>query len=83
MRTTLDLADDVLLAAKERARREHKTAGEVVSELLREALTAPRAESRAAVAREPKAVYGFKPFARRGGIVTNALIDQLRNEDAY
>jgi hypothetical protein len=79
MRTTLDIADDVLLAAKERARRENKTAGEVVSELLREALTAPRPSA----VREPKAVYGFKPFARRGGIVTNELIDQLRNEDAY
>jgi len=79
MRTTLDIADDVLLAAKERARRENKTAGEVVSELLREALTAPKPSA----GREPKALYGFKPFARRGGIVTNELIDQLRNEDAY
>jgi len=79
MRTTLDIADDVLLAAKERARRERKTAGEVVSELLRQALTAPQPSA----VREPKAVYGFKPFARRGGIVTNELIDQLRNEDAY
>ncbi len=79
MRTTLDIADDVLLAAKERARREDKTLGEVVSELVRVALTAP---SPSAV-REPKAVYGFKPFARRGGIVTNERIDQLRQEDAY
>jgi hypothetical protein len=79
MRTTLDIADDVLAAAKERARRENKTAGEVVSELLRQALTAPQP----AAVREPKAVYGFKPFARRGAVVTNELIDQLRNEDAY
>ena len=76
MRTTLDIADDVLQAAKERARRENKTAGEVVSELLRQALTAPTS----GVVREPKPVYGLKPFARRGGIVTNELIDQLRNE---
>lgn len=79
MRTTLDIDEDVLVAAKERARRENKTAGQVVSELLRQALTAPPP----AAVREPKAVYGFKPFARRGGIVTNELIDQLRNEDAY
>jgi hypothetical protein len=79
MRTTLDIADDVLLAAKERAKRERRTAGEVVSELLRQALNAPLPSA----AREPKSVYGFKPFARRGGIVTNELIDQLRNEDAY
>ena len=79
MRTTLDIADDVLQAAKERAQRERKTAGQVVSELLRQALTAPQPS----VVREPKAVYGFKPFARRGGIITNDLIDQLRNDDAY
>jgi len=79
MRTTLDIADDVLQAAKERAQREQKTTGQVVSELLRQALTAPKPS----VAREPKAVYGFKPFARCGGIITNDLIDQLRHDDAY
>ncbi len=79
MRTTLDIADDVLLAIKERAKREGKTAGEVASELLRQALTAPPSP----VVREAKAVYGFQPFARRGGLVTNELIDQLRKEDAY
>jgi hypothetical protein len=80
MRTTLDIANDVLHAAKERARREKKTVGEVISELARSALTAsPQALS----AREPKAVYGFRPFPRRGGVVTNALIDTLREDDAY
>jgi hypothetical protein len=79
MRTTLDIADDVLQAAKERARREHKTAGQVVSELLRQALTAPPARA----IREPKAVHGFTPFPRRGAVITNDLIDQLRNDDAY
>ena len=79
MRTTLDIADDVLHAAKERAQREQKTTGQVVSELLRQALTA----TQPSVVREPKAVHGFKPFARRGGIITNDLIDQLRHDDAY
>ncbi len=80
MRTTLDIADDVLHAAKELARRENKTAGEVISELARRALTEPR---RAPAAREPKARYGFRPFAKRGGIVTNEIIDRLREDDAY
>ena len=79
MRTTIDIDDDVLQAAKERARREQKTAGQVVSEMLRQVLTSPVVSA----VREPKAVYGLKPFGRRGGIVTNELIDQLRNEDAY
>ena len=35
MRTTLDIANDVLQAAKDRARREKKTTGEVISELAR------------------------------------------------
>ncbi len=77
MRTTLDIADDVLLAAKERALRERKTAGQVVSELLRQALTAPQAST----ARGPKGVHGVKPFAARGSIITNDLIDQLRQAD--
>ncbi len=80
MRTTLDIDDDVLQAAKERARREHKTAGQVVSELLRQALTAPRPPSRV---QEPKPVYGFEPFPSSGRLVTNELIDQLRSDDAY
>ena len=33
MRTTLDIADDVLRAAKERAQRERKTVGEMISAL--------------------------------------------------
>jgi hypothetical protein len=80
MRTTLDIAADVLHAAKERARREHKTTGEMISELARSALTAaPHVPE----AREPKATYGFRPFPKRGGIVTNELIDALRDDDAY
>ena len=65
MRTTLDIADDVLQAAKELARRQNKTAGEVISDLARAALTAPAPARREA--REPRALYGFRPFARRGG----------------
>ncbi len=80
MRTTLDIDSDVLQAAKERARREHKTAGQVVSELLRQALTATAAPS---AVRESPAVYGLRPFPNRGTIITNDLIDQLRGDDAY
>jgi Arc/MetJ family transcription regulator len=80
MRTTLDIDDDVLQAAKEIARREKKTAGKVVSMLARSALTAPHGTL---PPREPRAVYGFRPFASRGSIVTNELIDAQREEDAY
>jgi hypothetical protein len=80
MRTTLDIADDVLQAAKERARRENRTAGEVISELARLGLTAPVAAS---AVQEPPAVYGLRPLPRRGVVVTNEMIDRLRDEDAY
>jgi hypothetical protein len=80
MRTTLDIADDVLQAAKERARREKKTTGEVISELARSALTMP---GDAPAARESRALYGLRPFPKRGGIVNNELIDRLREDDAY
>lgn len=81
MRTTLDIDDDVLEAAKERARRERKTAGQVVSELLRTALTMRTGASGAV--REPEAVYGFRPFPAGDKVVTNALIDELRLDDKY
>jgi len=78
MRTTLDIDEDVLRAAKELARREKKTAGAVISELTRRALTAPPKGSR-----QPTVVLGFRPFPKRGGIVTNEQIDKLREEDAF
>jgi hypothetical protein len=85
VRTTLDIDDDVLQAARERARRDGKTIGAVVSELARRSLTSPvpRAQAGARQVREPKAVHGFRPFPSRGGIVTNERIDQLREDDAY
>ena len=78
MRTTLDIADDVLLAIKERARRERRSAGEVLSEVAREALTG---WNRASGALEPESFYGFEPLPRRGEAVSNELIDRLREED--
>lgn len=51
-----------------------------MSELARTALTSPRA---APSAGKPKALHGLRPFPKRGGLVTNDLIDKLREEDAY
>ena len=76
MRTTLDIEDDVLAAAKELARRQGISAGQVVSRLLRTALTgeAPAQRSDAAVA------AGFRPFtASDQRLVSNEKIDQLRD----
>jgi hypothetical protein len=78
MRTTLDIADDVLLAVKDRARREKRSAGELLSELAREALTH---RHRGSEVGEPEAFYGFEPLPPRGQAVSNELIDRLREED--
>lgn len=81
MRTTLDIDDEVLMAAKELARRERKTAGQVISDLARQAMTLPARAGSAQPAREPDAFYGFRPFASRGGLVTNEEVDRLRDEE--
>ena len=80
MRTTLDIDDDVLQAAKDLARREKKTAGEIISELARRALGASPADP---APKPPRVLHGFRPFPRRGRIVTNRLIDKFREGDAY
>lgn len=83
MRTTLDIDDDVLQAAKDRARREGTTAGHVISDLARRSLLSPAGFAKAAHVAEPASHYGFRPFPHRGTVVTNDLIDRLREDDAY
>jgi hypothetical protein len=76
MRTTLDIADDVLQAAKERARREGRTAGEIISDLARQALTTPPRAGNPT----PEIFHGFELLPHRGGLVTNELVNEIRNE---
>lgn len=79
MRTTLEIDDDVLEAAKILARQTDRTAGAVLSDLARKALTTIPASGEF---RPPgKAVGGFVPFESRGGVVTNEQIDRLRERD--
>lgn len=80
MRTTLDIDEDVLAAAKERARLEGKTTGRLVSELLRQVMTQrpPSAEGRVG---EPPSHYGFRPFASRGALVSEELVARLRAQE--
>lgn len=78
MRTTLDIDDDVLTAVKERARRESRTAGAVLSDLARAALTSAGSPGRR---QARSSFYGFDPLPRRGQVVTNTLIDRLREDE--
>lgn len=77
MRTTLNIDDDVLLAVKERARRERRSAGELISELAREALTG----GGSAGEETTEEFFGFRPLPHRGATVSNELIDRLRDDE--
>jgi hypothetical protein len=87
MRTTLDIADDVLFAAKEIARREKKPLGQIISDLARRAFAqqagTPDGQQppKGPKVSERLAAYGIHPLAPRGGIVSNELIDRIRDEE--
>jgi len=80
MRTTLNIDDEVLRAAREIARQRNLPTGVVVSGLLRQALT-----GQTPMARDnrdaPGSVGGFRPFTGRDTPVDNDLIDHLRDEE--
>lgn len=75
MRTTLDIDDDVLQAAKELARAEKKTAGKVISEIARRGLTLGFAEQQAEYR------VGFRMLPRTGKVITSALVERLQEDE--
>lgn len=79
MRTTLDLDPDVLAAAKELARRRKLSTGRVISELVREALSRPRQEVSASPTEQSRS--GFRPFRAEGRVVTDELVERLRDAE--
>jgi len=90
VRTTLDIADDVLFAAKEVARRDKKTLGQIASELMRRGLSSgapvlteatPAGNLAAEDIDTRLRELGFRTLPARGGIVTNELIDRLREQE--
>lgn len=79
MRTTLDIDDDVLQAAKERAKAEGRTTGQVATDLMRQALTGPIEPPGPG----PGGTYfrdGWYVLPRRGGFVTKEQVDRLIEE---
>jgi hypothetical protein len=83
MRTTLDIDDDILQAAKELARAENKTAGHALSELARRALTQAAQPVGLAEEAAPPFVMkdGWYAFTNREGVVvTKELVDRLIEE---
>ena len=80
MRTTLNIDDDLLFTVKELARVQSTSAGEVVSNLLRQSLARDDSDSAGDREQDSRAEFGFRPFPNRGGVVTNELLNRLREE---
>jgi hypothetical protein len=80
MRTTLDIDDDVLQAAKELAAAERKTAGKVLSDLARKALMTSTEAAGAGGPAGSVLKNGWYVLPHRGGIVTKELVDRLMEE---
>lgn len=77
MRTTLDIEDDVLQAAKELAQREGSTAGKVLSALARRGLAAPPAKSK-----KSSGTRGGVPLlSSRGEVITLEHIRHLMDQE--
>lgn len=81
MRTTLDIDDDVLTAAKEIARRQNTTTGKVVSSLLKRSLAGSPAASPVGAKPPRRNAAGFRPLPPRGGVVSNDLVNRLRDQE--
>ena len=74
MRTTLEIDDDVLMAAKELAAAQKKTAGAVISELARKALRGDNSSTL-------EVRNGFSLLPSGGAIVTTELVESLFDEE--
>lgn len=76
MRTTLDIDDDLLIALRELASLEKTTIGKVVSRLIREGLASDKKKTQKITYRN-----GIPILPSRGKIITNDLIEQIREEE--
>jgi hypothetical protein len=74
MRTTLDIEEDILLAAKELAKKEGTTAGQVLSALARKGLT--HASPKKLSIRE-----GVPVFPSRGEVITLEKVQQIMDKE--
>jgi hypothetical protein len=79
MRTTLDIEDDVLQAAKELAEREGSTAGRVISALARRGLTAPGKKTKPS---QPTR-GGVPLLPSRGEVVTLDHVQELMDQEGF
>ncbi len=78
MRTTLDIDDDVLFAAKERAAREKVSIGQALTGLARAGLAAPHA-GRTKAATRPRGRLALLP--KRREIVTLEHVRRIADDE--
>jgi hypothetical protein len=82
MRTTLDIDDDVLYAAKELAAKERKTAGKVISEFFRRAIQTGDSGSNTPSSGQPYALKnGIPILPSRGEVVTSEQIQRIMDDE--
>ena len=81
MRTTLQLDDDVLAAARVLARQRQSTLGDVISDLARQALSRP-ADGGSQADLEQRSGLRQLPVTASGGVVDLVLVNQLRDEES-
>lgn len=83
MRTTLQLDDDVLAAARVLARQQRSSLGAVISALARQGLVAPAAGSGSeAQGVDHRNGLPLLPWTDKGAPVDLELVNQLRDEPA-
>ena len=75
MRTTLEIDDDLLLTAKQLAKKEGVTLGQIISDLARQSLQAKV---------PPKVRNGVQLFAPKAGVPQPTLrtVNELRDEES-
>ncbi|MGH8092974.1 MAG: hypothetical protein ACREIF_05825 [Chthoniobacterales bacterium] len=76
MRTTLEIDDDILGAAKELALHQKKTAGKVISELARRGIQSSRGAAR------QKIRNGFEILPAEERVVTPELVQKILEESS-
>jgi hypothetical protein len=76
MHTTLDIDEDVLTAARERARKEKISTGAALTLIARAGLN----QAARTVLRGRKSPLGITPLASRGEVITNEHVKRLRDE---
>ena len=81
MRTTLQIGDDVLGAARVLARQRQSTIGDVISDLARQTLSRPAGKGSQNDGTQRSGLPQL-PVKAFGGVVDLELVNQLRDEEA-